>query len=230
MTNNEREAVLAAVVELMVLALVVLLAFLTGCQRGVPLAPKPDVYADVKAATVSIVRYCGDVSDATGTGIAVTKREVITVGHMTVCAKGDLAMSISFTDGKAYKMRVAKSLVLPNMIGTYPDGWALLTMVNDGGFDEPIVKPTIAFPKAGENICQVHAQPTRGIECGSVTALSEEKPTFSFTLAVQPGNSGSPIVDSNGKLVGFVVDCLSNDKGCYPKGGDALISFGAVLL
>lgn len=210
-----------------------LLVWDAGCAKPEPPA-KPvavDVLAPMRAQAVLITHYCAGKPSSYGSGLAVSPQDIVTVGHVAVCDKGTSTAHVKFPDGSEYDMALTKLIRVPDVVGKYPDGWARFTVVNGGAFKQEIVEPTLAMPKVGETVCALNSAPLVGTQCGTVTSLGDGKPTFAFTLSVVPGNSGSPVFDSNGKYVGIELDCWTSGQGvCYPHGGDAMISLGAMFL
>lgn len=204
-----------------------------GCAKPEPPA-KPvavDVLAGMRSQAVTITHLCAGKPSSYGSGLAVSPQDVVTVGHVAVCDKGVSTARVRFPDGSEYDMALTKLIRVPDVIGKYADGWARFTVVNGGAFKQEIVEPTLAMPKVGEAVCALNSAPLVGTQCGTVTSLGDGKPTFAFTLSVVPGNSGSPVFDSNGKYVGIELDCWTSGNGaCYPHGGDAMLSLGALFL
>lgn len=217
-------------------ALAALLVFLAGllvwdagCQTGVPLAPKAaDPLAELAAYTVMIEKRCDGAVTGYGSGLAIDDKHVLTVGHMQMCKSGKPTARVAFVDGNTYMMHVGNAMLddLGHGIGT--DGWIKLE-IDSGSFSEPIAKPIYAFPKQGETVCTFTGIPKRTKVCGVVDE-ADGSLVFGYTTPVVPGNSGSPVYDSNGKLVGLTLYCLTENGTCRPVGGGAVVSFVGMLL
>lgn len=215
--------------------LIGLILWLAGCQQGVVVTqPHALVLADQQAETVRVDRYCGTVDEGTGSGLAISTHDVMTVGHVMLCHDGKTmpTATVTFASGHSYKMTVTNALLAKGIVRDEdPDGWVRLSTEDSKPFEDPITLPVIAMPKTDEHVCQTTGWPARAVDCGIISDVNTAKPTFAVTISVRPGNSGSPVWDSNGKLVGFTIDCKADSAGiCRPTNGDAINSFGVLLL
>lgn len=206
-----------------------LLAWDTGCQTGVPMKPAPkDPIAELAPYTVMIERRCDGVATGYGSGLAIDNTHVLTVGHVMICEKGTPTARVAFADGNVYTMHPANAMIMVLGHGIGVDGWVKLE-IDSGTFSEAVAAPIYAMPKQGEVVCTQTGVPKREKVCGVVDS-TDGSPVFGFTTPVVPGNSGSPVYDSNGKLVGFTLYCLTENHTCRPVGGGAVVSFVGMML
>jgi Trypsin-like serine proteases, typically periplasmic, contain C-terminal PDZ domain len=159
----------------------------------------------VKKATV-LVRNEGCDFEATGSAVAVTSDELVTNAHVV---EGARRLSILTTSGRRVEVRswaVSKS-----------DDLALLRL-SETLFDHPVA--VAADQTVPGNLVVVMGYPLGGpltVGRGRVLEVTPDpsgsgQKTIQASVDILPGNSGGPLLDIQGRLVG-VVRAIDLDNG-----------------
>ncbi|MBQ3806405.1 MAG: trypsin-like peptidase domain-containing protein [Kiritimatiellae bacterium] len=151
---------------------------------------------------------------ASGTGVLIDKSYVLTASHVIDDADEIL---VEFSDGVPMKATVYRK--------NTEEDWAVLKLDAECATQPISYSPemqlgdkiyTLGFPSAsllGKNIKYTD---------GSVSALTgmmDDAKTFQISAPIQPGNSGGPIFDDEGRVVGIVLSCLDPGKFFQHTGG-----------
>ena len=151
---------------------------------------------------------------ASGTGLLIDNKYVLTASHVIDDADEIL---VEFSDDAPIKANVYKKnaeedwavLKLDTECNALPVSFAQEIQLGDKVY-------TLGFPTAsllGKSIKYAD---------GSVSALTgmmNNTNTFQFSAPIQPGNSGGPIFDKDGRVVGIVLSCLDPRKFFQHTGG-----------
>ena len=141
-------------------------------------------------------------SSSTGTGFYVGSRLVVTADHVV-----DGCPRVSLADGTELTV-VASDADLDVAALMAPDRSRSWLTLADGGVRLGQRVHAAGFPYysiAGTSL---------NLTSGNVSALAgvdDDRRFFSFTAPVQPGNSGGPLIDARGSVLGLVVARLSED-------------------
>lgn len=148
----------------------------------------------------------------TGTGFFITSTGFLLTNHHVVENATKIEVQV---DGKSVPAKLMKhdkenDVALLKIEKESPQ-WLSLGSEDGVGLAKPVF--TVGFP-------QVDMQGTSAkFTEGSVSSLSgagDDKRYFQISVPIQPGNSGSPLVDSSGAVIGIVTATLRNgisDRG-----------------
>jgi len=141
---------------------------------------------------------------SSGTGFVVTKDGVIATAEHVVngCNKievDNLEASIVIADDK-------NDIALIKVNKTYQDIASIKVRSPKLGDDVMV----FGYPLSGL-LSSKHVSLTKG-SVSSLSGMRDDTTRFRYTAASQPGNSGGPIVDDKGMVVGIVSAGLKNDK------------------
>lgn len=181
------------------------------------------VFDYIFVISVALIASVGDASIesnsdmidfASGTGMLIDKSYVLTASH--VIDEADEIL-IEFSDCMPIKATVYQK--------NAEEDWAVLKLDAECEAQPISCAPeiqlgnkiyTLGFPSAsllGKNIKYTD---------GSVSALTgmmDDAKTFQISAPIQPGNSGGPIFDAKGRVVGIVLSCLDPGKFFQHTGG-----------
>ena len=141
---------------------------------------------------------------ATGTGFFITGNGLLLTNYHVVENRTKLEVQVngSFVPAKLIKFDKANDVALLRIEKQTPD-YLSLGEDNGVGLAKPVF--TVGFPQV-----DVQGSSAKFTE-GSVSALSgagDDRRYFQISVPIQPGNSGSPLVDSSGTVVGIVTATL----------------------
>jgi S1-C subfamily serine protease len=149
---------------------------------------------------------------STGSGFVMAKNRVVTNAH--VIAGGNY-FEIAFSDSLAFPLRlieedeandVAVLALLPNESGQYPSIEGLeMGETPSARLGEEVF--TIGFPLAG--ILSGEHTATDG-SVSALSGLGDDPRFLQVSVPVQPGNSGGPLFDATGRVVGMITSKLSD--------------------
>ena len=144
----------------------------------------------------------GDGNASTGTGFYVGARILVTAQHVV-----DQCPQLALADGTALSL-IAADPDLDVAALMAPDRAPSWLSLADGRLRLGQRVHAAGFPYysiAGTSL---------NLTSGNVSALAgvdDDARFFSFTAPVQPGNSGGPLIDARGRVLGLVVARLSED-------------------
>lgn len=159
--------------------------------------------AEQTRASVVILSHCSNFLPgyvSAGSGVQVSPTQVVTAAHVVDCVDdkahttGQVSDVWAFeTDGTGHPMRVDRVDELADQ--------ARLSIADDAEFYRT---PSLRFGAVGpgDQACISTGGPTRDRRCGVVDDAPDG--WISFSIPVEPGNSGSPLYDRDGRLVGIV--------------------------
>lgn len=148
---------------------------------------------------------------AWGSGVIISKTQVLTASHVVDCIS-----PADGTSGHVLNMfasqpdNIGRPLKLETMSLT--SDIARLRIADDGewyGVPELRLGPA----PAGTEVCIETGVPHRDRHCGTVERSVPVPHGMSFSMPVEPGNSGSPIYDRRGRLVGITTQRRSLANG-----------------
>jgi len=156
-------------------------------------------------ATVAVAIFCEGNDVGSGSGVFITASHVLTAAHVTkVCPNSEF--EIELENGDRYPAHVDKAwsgmdLARLKVTGKY------------AGSQKPITRIGSKL-EVEDEICFHSGAPSRDIRCGRVESIS---PTglgnVKHSAIVEPGNSGSPVFDKHGALVGIITHYRKCNNG-----------------
>lgn len=151
---------------------------------------------------------------ASGTGMLIDKSHVLTASHVVDDAD---EIVVEFSDSVPIKATVYRKnaeedwavLKLEAECATLPISYASEIQLGDKIY-------TLGFPSA--SLLGKSVKYTDG-SVSALTGMLEDAKTFQISAPIQPGNSGGPIFDEKGRVVGIVLSCLDPRKFFQHTGG-----------
>ena len=151
---------------------------------------------------------------ASGTGMLIDKSHVLTASHVVDDAD---EIVVEFSDSVPIKATVYRKnaeedwavLKLDAECAALPISCASETQLGDKVY-------TLGFPSA--SLLGKSIKYTDG-SVSALTGMMDDVKTFQISAPIQPGNSGGPIFDEKGRVVGIVLSCLDPRKFFQHTGG-----------
>ena len=150
-----------------------------------------------------------DVAIATGTGFLFGSQDFIVTNYHVV--KGTSAVKVKFTNDEMIDATVVARDIQNDV--------AILKLTKSPSFqsremkfgDSSIVRMedevfTIGYPHIG--IMGLKPKYTKGV-ISAVTGIKDNPTVFQTTVPIQPGNSGGPLFNENGEVIGLTTSSLS---------------------
>jgi len=140
------------------------------------------------------------VTMASGTGFFITEDGyLLTNYHVVEDAKRlEVRTGGQILPAKLFKCDYTNDIAVLKVCGTFPSlpiGSSSMVHLGDSVF-------TIGFPNI--SIQGIEPKFTRG-EISSVAGIKDDPRWFQISVAVQPGNSGGPLIDQSGNVIGIIV-------------------------
>lgn len=175
-------------------------ALAVGDTAGVVRAP-----AQQKACAVRLIVRCKAKNLAsTGSGVIVSKTEILTATHVIEWCD---APEVIATPPRGFGRRMRVS-----MVSTLTDV-ARMRIADDGEFGD-VAPPKIGPVSDGSRICAALADPYQQRRCGFIEdQRSDMRNDLIFSAPIEPGNSGSGLYDSRGRLIGIVTAKTEHGRG-----------------
>lgn len=141
---------------------------------------------------------------STGTGFFISANGLLLTNYHVVDGRTKLEVQVngSFVPAKLIKFDKGNDVALLRIEKDSPN-YLSLGEDSDVGLAKPVF--TVGFPQV-----DVQGSSAKFTE-GSVSALSgagDDRRYFQISVPIQPGNSGSPLVDSTGTVIGIVTATL----------------------
>lgn len=177
-------------------------------------------------AAVEIAVVCENGSMYAGTGVALPDSRALTAFHVIApCPGGPLAIVAELDD--------TAMLMQPESIAPNADV-VRLEPVDLGLAKAPLSKSRLVelgpLPEPGETVCIAAARPYHSRRCGVVEFAADRPHGIRFDAIVEPGNSGSGVYDSAGRLVGIATKLYQCHNGQICGGlATPLVSRGWVV-
>ena len=147
------------------------------------------------------------VSAMSGTGFFITNDGYLLTNHHVVKGRSDVSIKTEkgWLSAKVVKVDNQNDLAVLKVDGKF----AALPMVSSRkvGLGDEVF--TIGFPQIG--VQGISAKYTKG-NISSLTGVKDDPRNFQISVPVQPGNSGGPLVNEYGNVVGVVVARLNAAK------------------
>lgn len=191
--------------DLMNLSLYLLALSLFGCARLPHVDPEPRDHSTMRASTVRVDVRCGffdDVLESTATGVIISERHVLTAAHAVRCTEIPTVHVTYLTpDGDERRLR---------MVVTHDDAvygeWqdiARMEVASAENFGVRIAPPLIS-PGWPKDISYYPVEWCAYLRSGEACGEGSYR-EYTLQAQVRPGDSGSPVYDEKGRLVGLVV-------------------------
>lgn len=179
-----------------------MLAHLIADEHLQVVGAAPEVLPVIAAPNSVRPRSAVTESESTGTGFYIGPRTLVTAAHVVTGCHG-----VTLSDGTALRVVASDSdrdvavLTAPRPAPT----WLSLADRNArlGQRVHAVGFPYYAIAGTSLNLTSGNVSALAGVD--------DDPRFFSFSAPVQPGNSGGPLIDARGRVLGLVVARLSED-------------------
>lgn len=157
---------------------------------------------------------CNAETYSAGSGCLIESNRILTAYHVV---DGASSISVSLEDGDWVKAKLVdgdKGIDWAVVETAVPLNGCLVTRANNIEIGDSIY--TLGFPSA--SILGLGLKYADGV-ISSLTGLGGDVNRFQMTIPIQPGNSGGPVFNKSGALIGIVSSTVDPDKFYKITGG-----------
>lgn len=177
-------------------------------RRKLPMKTITAISATLICSIVGIFGFVSGAkaAEASGSGFFITKNGYVATNHHVIEGAKDVKVkdaSGSVWDAEVAFTDLANDLAILKVTG---DGFKALSIRPSSAVMKGATVFTIGFPNT--RIQGTEAKVTQGI-VSSLSGITGEPNSFQISVPVQPGNSGGPLLDASGSVVGVVTSKLS---------------------
>jgi TPR repeat protein len=149
----------------------------------------------------------------TGTGFLITRNGYLVTNHHVVkdCGKVRVQTAAGLLDAAVVRVDAASDLALLKVNGTFD----ALPVVSSRSARLGATVATVGFPNIG--LQGFEPKLSKG-DISSLAGIQDDVRYFQISVPVQPGNSGGPLVDERGNVVGVVTLQLSQEAALANTG------------
>jgi serine protease Do len=144
-----------------------------------------------------------EASRTTGTAFYLDAQTLLTAEHVVAACD-----RVTLADGTALALVAADPELDVAALATPRPGRASLALADDAGARLGQRVHAAGFPYYSIAGTSLHLT---GGNVSALAGIDDDRRFFSFTAPVQPGNSGGPLLDARGRVLGLVVARLSED-------------------
>jgi serine protease Do len=144
-----------------------------------------------------------EASRTTGTAFYLDARTLLTAEHVVAACD-----RVTLADGTALALVAADPELDVALLAAPRPGRASLALAEDAGARLGQRVHAAGFPYYSIAGTSLHLT---GGNVSALAGIDDDRRFFSFTAPVQPGNSGGPLLDARGRVLGLVVARLSED-------------------
>jgi S1-C subfamily serine protease len=155
----------------------------------------------------------GNDPKVTGTGFLITRNGYLVTNHHVIkdTDKVRVQTAIGLLDAVVVRVDAASDLALLKVTGTFD----ALPVVSSRNARLGAMVATVGFPNVG--LQGFEPKLSRG-DISSLAGIQDDVRYFQISVPVQPGNSGGPLVDERGNVVGVVTAQLNQDAALQSTG------------
>ena len=155
----------------------------------------------------------GDDPKTTGTGFLITRNGYLVTNHHVVkdCGKVRVRTAVGLLDAEVVRVDAASDLALLKVTGTFD----ALPIVSSRTARLGATVATVGFPNIG--LQGFEPKLSKG-DISSLSGIQDDVRYFQISVPVQPGNSGGPLFDERGNVVGVVTSQLSQKAALESSG------------
>jgi TPR repeat protein len=155
----------------------------------------------------------GDEPKANGTGFLITRNGYLVTNHHVVedCGKVRVRTALGLLDAVVVRVDAASDLALLKVIGAFD----ALPVVSSRNARLGATVATVGFPNV--ELQGFEPKLSKG-DISSLAGIQDDVRYFQISVPVQPGNSGGPLVDERGNVVGVVSAQLSQKAALESTG------------
>jgi TPR repeat protein len=155
----------------------------------------------------------GDNPKITGTGFLITRNGYLVTNYHVVkdCGKMRVQTAAGLLDAALVRVDAASDLALLKVNGAFD----ALPVVSSRGARMGATVATVGFPNIG--LQGFEPKLSKG-DISSLAGIQDDVRYFQISVPVQPGNSGGPLVDERGNVVGVVTAQLSQEAALESSG------------